>query len=123
MQTFKIAAAQGEITIRRLGNAHKRRGLPTGFTPMGAEHGRFVIGHSETGHHHVLDAASASVAVMERPSEGMRILRLIVENPTPLVHLREHDTHEPILIEPGEYEVRIQREYDPYAELARQVAD
>lgn len=121
MKTFKVVAAQGEITIIRV-NGPKAR-VDRGWTPLSAEDGRFVVGHSETGHHHVIDAAGASVAVLDNPPEGMRILRMILANPTSLDHLRGHDTHEPLLLEPGEYEVRIAREYDPYAELARQSAD
>lgn len=86
--------------------------------------GLFVIGHSETGHHHVLDRADGvTVNVLERAPEGMRILRAILEEPTRLIHQRPHDTHETIDLAPGEYEFRIAREFDHYAELARQSAD
>lgn len=122
MKTFKIAAAQGEITIRRIGDASSAV-LPSGFSPLPTKNGKFVIGESETHHDHCMIASHMSVGVMDRPPEGMRILRLIVENPTALIHERGNDTHEPMMFEPGEYEVRIQREYDPYAELARRVAD
>ena len=120
MKSFTKIAAQGEITIIRLGDAKK---LPAGYTPMQAERGRYIVGHSETGHHHCMDEGGVTVGVLDRPPEGMRILRAIVESATPLVHLREHDTHEPILLEPGEYEFRIGREFDPYEEIARRQAD
>lgn len=122
MKSFKITAAQGEITIRRI-DVPKKKQMPSGYTAMASEHGHFIIGHSETGHHHVISAEGASVAVMDRQPEGMRILRIILNEPNTLIHLREFDTHDPIRIEPGEYEVRIGREYDPYAELARRQAD
>jgi len=122
MKTFKISAAQGEITIRRIGDLPKNR-FQKGFTPMKPEGDKFIIGHSETGHHHVIDAHGADVSVLDRPPEGMRILRMILDSPTPLEHLRAHDTHEPIQIEPGEYEIRIAREFDHYQELARKSAD
>lgn len=121
MKTFKRIAAQGEITIIRLGSVPKNKKL-TG-TSMRAEGGHFVIGHSETGHHHVIEAKGASVSVLDRQPEGMRVLHAILENPTSLEHLREHDTHEPINLEPGLYEFRIGREYDPYQEIARRQAD
>lgn len=123
MKAFKIIAAQGEITIRRIGDVPKDRNRD-GCTPLALEHGRFIIGHSETGHHHCLSRNDgAEVMVLDRPPEGMRILYAILENPTSLDHLREHDTHEAIMLDPGEYEFRIAREYDPYTELARQSAD
>jgi hypothetical protein len=122
MKTFKTRAAQGEIQIIRVGDVTVTASAPKGFTPLSLENGKRIIGHSETGHHHVLDG-EADVFVMDRPPEGMRILRAIVANDTPLVHLRDYDTHAPIMLSPGEYEFRIGREYDPYAELARQQMD
>lgn len=121
MKTFKTIAAQGEITIRRIGA--KTRNLPKGFTAILPENGRYIIGHSETGHSHVIDAIGATVGVLDKPPEGMRILHLILKNPHSLEHLRNYETHAPIMLEPGQYEVRIAREYDPYAELARTSAD
>lgn len=124
MRTFKIVAAQGEITITRLGPAPQRALASDGFSSMQPERGRFIVGHSETGHHHVLSRIDGvAVATMDRPPQGMRILRAILENPTSLDHLRGHDTHESIMLDPGEYEFRIAREFDHYAELARQSAD
>ncbi len=124
MLKFEKTAAQGEITIRRIGDIPPKRPDLTGFTPMKPENGRFIIGHSETGHHHVFDHLDGiDVAVMDSPPAGMKILRAILENPTMLVHLRDHDTHEPIKLEPGEYEFRLAREFYHYAELPRQSQD
>jgi hypothetical protein len=122
MKTFTQVAAQGEITIRRIGDVPAKRCV-AGYTAMKPDNGRFIVGHSETGHHHVIDAAGASVDVLDRPPEGMRILRAILDKPAALEHLRGHDTHEPVMLQPGEYEFRIAREFDHYGELARQSAD
>lgn len=123
MKAFNAVAAQGEITVRRIGDLPAEKKLPPNCKRMKAEGGRFIVGHSETGHHHVIAAKGASVGVLDRAPEGMRILHAILENPTSLDHLRDHDTHESIKLEPGEYEFRIGREYDPYAEIARRQAD
>jgi hypothetical protein len=124
MKSFKTVAAQGEVTIIRIGNVPKNKKIPVGFSPLPLERGRYIIGHSETQHDHVLSRNDgATVAVLDKPPEGMRILRAILENPTSLDHLRDHDTHESIKLEPGLYEFRIGREYDPYAEIARRQAD
>jgi hypothetical protein len=123
MKTFKLVAAQGEITIRRIGDVPKKAQKIAG-KPLALESGKFIIGHSETGHHHVLERnAGATVTVLDRAPEGMRILHAILTEANTLGHQRGHDTHETIELPPGEYEFRIAREYDHYAELARQSAD
>lgn len=116
MKTFKNFAAQGEAFIRRVEDR------PSDLSPLPPENGKHIVAHSETGHHHVMDATG--VDLLERTKdvpEGLRILHLIVKEPTALEHLRSHDTHEAIMFEPGEYEVRLQREYTP--EGYRRVAD
>jgi hypothetical protein len=121
MKTFKRVAAQGEITIVRVGDVPTRKKLNGDALVL--ENGRYVIGHSETGHHHVLDRADGVTVSVVDTSEGMRILRAILENPTVLEHQRPYDTHEPLLLAPGEYEFRIGREYDPFEEIMRTQAD
>ena len=123
MKTFKQAAAQGEISFVRIGDVPSQAALPEGFSVLEKSKGKYIVGQSETHHDHVMDGEHLHAFVMDRPPEGMRILRLIVSSPTPLVHLREHDTHEPIMFAPGEYEARITREFDPHAEIARQQMD
>ena len=108
---------QGDLMIRRIDN------LPSGVTQAAPDNDVHILAHSETGHHHVIESKGASVSVLDRQLEGMRVLRAILENPTSLEHLRDHDTHEPIVMEPGLYEFRIGREFDPYQEIARRQAD
>lgn len=82
----------------------------------------FVISHSEHGNHHVIDG---DVQVMERTQDvpvGMRILYAIVKEPTDL-RQDAATPHKAIPLHPGIYEMRIKREYDPFAEQARMVAD
>ena len=118
MLTFSKIAAQGEITIRRVG------GIKPVGKPLPLENGKLIIGHSETGHHHVLEhTRGATVTVLDKAPEGMRVLHMILTEANSLVHNRAHDTHEAIALEPGEYSVRVAREFDHYAELARQSAD
>ena len=118
MKTFKIAAAQGEVNIRRVET------VPEGLTPVVPEKGLLIVGHSESGHHHGF-RAGPGVAVLERTRDvpaGMRILYAILENPTALIQ-DASAPHEPIMLGAGVFELRIAREYDPFAEQARQVAD
>ena len=115
MNTF----AQGEIYARKIDNA------PDGLVPFTEKtpNGAWVISHSESGHHHVIDAPG--VTVMERTDNvpaGVKILVAIVEKPT---ELRQDaaNPHESHTLGAGVYEFRIVREYDPFSEQARRVAD
>lgn len=121
MKTFDKVAAQGEIYITRLDRAASI--LPMGYKPLAPENGYLIVGHSETGHHHVIEAERATVGVKEKVPEGMRILYAIVREPTKLDHLRPFDTHKSIELAPGAYEIRIGREFDPFEELIRSQAD
>jgi hypothetical protein len=82
-----------------------------------------VVGESESHHHHVLDASG--VTVLERADKvpaGMRILYAIVENATKLRQTagNPHGSHD---VPPGTYEISIKREFNPFLEQARMVAD
>lgn len=118
-KTFKIAAAQGEVNFKRI------TGLPaTGLTELAPTGGVFVVGHSESGNTHVLERTDG-VRVFERTTDvpaGMRMLYAIVDNPT-VLRQNAATPHETITVDPGTYLVRISREYDPFMEQARQVAD
>jgi len=118
MKVFNEVAAQGEISIRKIDK------LPSGVNVFAPEGGKYIIGHSETGHHHslaVLDRVQVFKA--NKAPDGMRILYAILDAPNHLVHERNFDTHEPIALQPGIYEFRLGREFDPYAELARKAVD
>lgn len=118
MQTFKIAAAQGEVNIRKIDT------LPdVALDPQSPEDGAFVIGHSESGNTHVIDALG--VTVMERTKgvpAGLRELYAIVKNPT-VLRQNASTPHETIKLDPGIYSFKISREFDPFLEQARMVAD
>lgn len=101
--TFNDAAAQGDVHFARIAK------LPGGLIQVPPSAGRLLVTHSETGHHHVMDAAHAQMFETGNPL----VCFLYVEQPTALVHLRPFDTHAPILFQPGAYEVRRQREYIP----------
>ena len=114
MKTFINQAAQGDCFIKRI------EGLPEGVKAMQPVDGHFIVAHSETGHHHVLEA-KPGIEVFEDMSDPETLYLSIVETEAVLEHLRSFDTHEPIGISPGIYCVRRQREYTP--EGWRRVAD
>lgn len=114
----QIIGAQGEITIIRIDAA------PADFAEMKkAERvgAGWIISHSESGHHHVLTRGD----VMERTRDvppGMQILYAILDEPGKLIQDAQVP-HGHFDLPAGAYEFRIAREFDPFAEQARRVAD
>lgn len=107
---------QGEVRIEMIDV------LPDGLVPATEKDnaGRWIISHSEKGHHHVLPA---DVEVLERPmSDGLRQLYAIVKNPTAMTQSASV-AHEAAEMPPGIYELTISREYDPFTQQASRVAD
>ena len=114
----KIIGAQGEITIIQID------ALPEGIETQSVQRGKcgFIISHSESGNHHCLTDGE----VMERTSDvpaGMRKLYAILDEPQQLIQDAPGKPHEAYDLDAGLYEFRIAREFDPFAEQARQVAD
>lgn len=109
---------QGEIRVNRI-DALPEVEMRPHAEKIGAA---FVISHSEQGNHHVIDG---DVEVMERTQDvpaGMRILYAIVKAPTAL-RQDAATPHKAIPLPPGIYEMRLKREFDPFAEQVRRVAD
>lgn len=118
MRILEVLGAQGEIRMFRVDE------IPARAVPMKKEYGHYIIGHSETGHHHVLEAERVGVFADPEAPQGMTILYAVLESAGSLQHLRGHDTHAPHDFAAGDKIMfRTDREYDPYAELARRVAD
>lgn len=113
MLAFKTIAAQGELTITKLTKTPRKIG-----DIVQPVNGKLIVGHSETGHHHVVDA---DCATLTRVNEFTAYLN--VTKPTKIDHLRGYDTHPSIALQPGMYEFRTGREFDPFAELIRASAD
>lgn len=110
-------ANQGEIRIDQISE------MPEVETKEFAEKNAkgFIISHSEQGHHHILGGDVDVLERVEAPA-GAKILYAIVKEPTKLFQ-DAAVPHDPVKLEPGLYEFRIKREYDPFAEQARRVAD
>lgn len=104
MKTFKNCAAQGDLLIIRVDS------IPENVTPLNAEKDVYVVAHSETGHHHVLDSEDVDCFKLDDMKSYIEVKNIIGAQ---LKHLRDFATHETILIPPGIYELRRQREYMP----------
>jgi hypothetical protein len=108
MKTFTKMAAQGDFLIMRIND------IPTNVEMLEAEGDKIVVAHSETGHNHVMERTHVT-AYKETGTKEADLYKLFlnVEQPTEINHLRSFDTHETLLVPPGKYEIRRQREYVP----------
>ena len=114
-----VIAQQGEVKVFKID------ALPKGIETRQPDRntaGAAIISHSEQGHHHVVAGAD----VMERTDNvpaGMAIFYAIVKDPTSLKQ-DAATPHKSIPLEGGSiYEFRVSREFDPFAEQMRRVAD
>jgi hypothetical protein len=80
----------------------------------------YIVGHSETGHNHVLES-KADFEVLE--GDDIHDLYVRLFEPANLVHKKTFDIHETQVIVPGDYAVYTKTEYDPFADVVRAVFD
>jgi len=106
--------AQGDILIIPVD------AIPQNAKAAKAEGGHFIIAHSETGHHHVIERAKAEVYEVA-DDDFVAYVRTLGDG-AKIEHKRPFDTHETVALSPNQtYEIRRQREYVP--EGFRKAAD
>lgn len=81
------------------------------------QHKSFIVGHSETGHNHVLEGV---FEVLEAEDSNLFFL---LENPTSLVHKKTTDKHRTLEIKKGIYKRFHDTEYNPFTKLIESVKD
>ena len=113
----QVIGQQGECRIIKID------ALPNGIETKKADRVAkgFVISHSESGHHHVVTGGD----VMERTNNvpaGMQMFYAILAEPAEFVQ-DAANPHGGYNLDPGIYEFRVSREFDPFSEMARRVAD
>lgn len=101
------SVAQGEIELFAVSDDHFD-GVE--FEPVDEQNGAYVLAHSESGHHHVIDRNLAQVARVKNDSQGMNVLRLIVTDPEATIVNLNPNGHKNLPISPRLYEARISRE-------------
>jgi len=121
--------AQGEVLIWMKKYAPKRildLVAKMKATELKLEHDKMILGHSETGHHHVLEPVNKSVhvskaaqALIDQTNDMICDLKLLED--CELIHMRGHDTHKGFVLPAGDY-VRVIRE-EQTVEGWRRVAD
>jgi hypothetical protein len=104
---------QGDVFLVRVADA-----LPEAARKVKRDNGRVVLAYGEvTGHSHAILDREAELFTL--PDTDDRFLRIMAGSGVDLVH-EEHTT---ISLPPGDYRIRIQREYVSSMMPARQVAD
>ena len=104
--------AQGEVLIWMKKYAPKavleRVAALKNMQEMKLENGQMILGHSETGHHHVIEPVNKSVpvskaaqALIDQANDNFIELKLF--EPCEIIHLRGFDTHAPAVFPAGEY--------------------
>lgn len=103
---FNNQIRQGDVLLTRID------ALPKAVKMATPTDGKYIIAHSETGHHHVIEA-KPGVEVFDTLNPLISYLRVIEQTEVVLEHLRSFDTHEPFLVKGGIYEIRRQRQQTP----------
>lgn len=106
MLEFDNIGRQGDVLLERVD------ALPSDVTEVAAEDGRYILAHSETGHHHVMEARPD--VKMYRDKRDPLVAYVYMDTPAPLVHLRSYHTHQTIAPKIGGwFRVRSQRQATP----------
>jgi len=77
----------------------------------------YIAGHSETGHHHILESP-VEMQIVEGATRAV-----LLKEVTKLFHQKTYDVHETLTLAPGAYEITHKTEYDPFSKVVRAVWD
>ena len=118
MRTFTKTAAQGEVNITLI------EAIPSGLSEFKPEGDFYIIGHSESGNHHVLERAPVDIFIGEKTHAGMQVLYATVKEPTKVRQLRDGSPHGAIDLNKGDM-IRITPsiDYNPYAKEIERARD
>ena len=104
MKRFIKLAAQGDILVEAVDS------IPANVVPGKIASGKFIVAHSETGHHHVIDRVRAEVYEVA-DDQFCAYIRTLGDG-AEIVHERDFDTHETLFLEPNQT-YRIWRQVEP----------
>ena len=112
--------AQGEITFFPVTPDHFD-GAQT--KPVEAHGAAWIVAHSESGNHHVIEMDRAEVVEVQQDSPGMTVLRAIVTHPGGATVInKDARGHADLHLPAGIWEARINREMS-LDDVIRQTAD
>lgn len=78
----------------------------------------YVVSHSETGHHHVLESKHEFEVAVDKEDLYLRLFE-----PAKLVHKKSVDKHNTLTVAPGRYKVVYKTEYNPWEQVISRVFD
>jgi hypothetical protein len=112
IREVKNQAPQGDCLFRKV------KSIPKSATLV-PQNGPIVVAHSETGHHHAIDAAHG-ISLFQDPKDPLVCYLQLADNVehADVVHHRAWDTHDTVRLlgtpkKETIWEVRRQREYTP----------
>lgn len=112
----QIIGQQGEVRIVKIDS------LPDMQTKKAEKIAKgYIISHSESGHHHLLTGGDVMERTDKVPS-GMQQFYAILDAPQKFIQ-DAANPHGGYDLDPGVYRFDVSREFDPFAEQARRVAD
>lgn len=120
LDTVKSAVltnAHGEVNFFRITEGSIKS---DGFSQANPDSNGYIVGHSESGHNHVLERGD--VVVREITEGGMKILHAILKEPLRLFQ-SAGSPHKEQIVAPGEYFITNNVDYNPFLQQARRVAD
>lgn len=91
------------------------KALPKGKT---TKHKKYIAGHSETGHHHVVKSKT-EFEVLE---VGEKVY-FKLEAPAEVEHQKTFEIHETKTLEPGIYKRVFATEYNPFTKVVQRIFD
>lgn len=96
---------------------------PVDKAPKGKveKHTKYIVGHSETGHHHVLESKTKFTVTTDVVEQAFMYITL--EEPGTLVHQKTVNRHNDLVVPAGTYRVINKTEYSPFTRLMERVWD
>lgn len=77
-----------------------------------------IVGHSESGHNHVLEAGKFTIYETTNGDRFVEVLQT-----AQLVHQKSFEIHETLQVKPSIRQINHKTEYDPFAKVIRRVFD
>lgn len=92
--------------------------VPIKSKVTGKEVTSYIVAHSETGHHHVLESKTPFIV-----SEDDKRFVIELFQPAKLVHKKQQDAHKTLDVPAGKYKIVYKNEYNPWLEVISRVFD